>query len=604
MSLLTKASLIATPTAYGDGVLNSVKPTNGDGDFDFARASAATRVNEQGLIEKERGNLLLQSNQFDTTWNNVNVTLTSGQAGYDGTNNAWKLVGSTSNVSHYVNQVFSVSGVVTLSVYVKPSGYNYMLLYAGSYGGTFFDIANGTIGNNIPTTPIDANIESAGNGWYRVSISVNNGVDIGIFPSPDGTSYAYSGDGTSGILIQDAQLEQGLVATDYIETTTTAVYEGITNDIPRINYENGIGSFLLEPQRTNLVPYSEYFGASNWTKTNVTITDNAATSPEGVDNAVQITGDGTSGQHYVLQSANYTSGTTYTCSIFAKADTHNYIQLIIGAAPFGSTNYCNFDLSDGSIGTTGSAISDEFIEDYGDGWYRIGFSATAVSTGSGNFFPTLVTSDSAPFLESNSTTGSVFLYGAQVEAGSYATSYIPTYGTSVTRVAETCNNAGDSSLFNDSEGVLYAEIAALANDGTNRFLTINGGSYLNRVAIIYTSTSNQIQVRTTIGGSDVYSKFETVNDTTAFNKVLIKYKNNDFSFWINGFEYQPQLSGSTFSSGTIIKASFDSGSGSPFYGKTKMVATFTEALSDSELECLTSWSSFNRMATAQNYTIQ
>jgi len=445
MSLLNKASLIQIPSGYKDGTLYSAKPTNGDGDFTFSRGSnlAATRVNSEGLIEKGRENLLLQSNSFDTTWNNVNVTLTSGQAGYDGTNNAWKLVGSTSNVSHNVNQGFSVSGVVTLSVYVKPSGYDYMLLYAGSYGGTFFDIANGTTGNNLSNTPIDANIESVGSGWYRVSISVNNANDIGIFASPDGTNFVYSGDGTSGILIQDAQLEVGLVSTDVITTTTTTAQAGILEDMPRLDYSGGAScpSLLLEPQRSNLVTQSEYF--DSWTKLNApTVTTNIAISPDGNLNAsgIQDT-DGTNFKR-VSQSVSVTSNSTVTASIFVKKETNetNYGGLVLDFT--GGTRNVFYIIMDSVNGVANNSTSSTSsctisVTSFNDNWWELVVTATDAGSNTNlayQYFATIATNSTGGI---GIGVGSVrTIYGAMLEEGSYPTSYIPTYGSSVTRGGE------------------------------------------------------------------------------------------------------------------------------------------------------------------------
>jgi hypothetical protein len=301
---------------------------------------------------------------------------------------------------------------------------------------------------------------------------------------------------------------------------------------------------LLEPQRSNLLPYSEYI--SGWSsKSAVYHTNgaNATTSPEGLSNGWKITGDGTSGQHYVLQSANYTSGTAYTCSIFAKADTNNYIQLILGAAPFGSANYCNFDLSDGSIGTTGPAISDEFIEDYGDGWYRIGFSATAVSTGSGNFFPTLVTSSSATFFESNSTTGSVFLYGGMVEQGSYPTSYIPTYGTSATRTADACSKTGISSLIGQTEGTLFIDYNFTNSSNTldsTPIRILGSGS-----ASVYFEMNTNETLEVVVVNSAGTLIFNSTSPTQSVGriKVAVAYKDSDFAYYINGTQIAVQTSG-------------------------------------------------------------
>ncbi len=495
MSIYDKASLVLIPSGTKTSKVYSQKPTNGDGDFTFSRSTAATRVNASGNIEKETSNLLLQSNQFDTTWNNVNVTLTSGQSGYDGSSNAWKLVGSTNNVSHNVNQGYSISGVITLSVYVKPSGYNYMLLYAGNYGGTFFDIANGTTGNNLGTTPIDANIESAGNGWYKVSISVNNGVDIGIFPSPDGTSYVYSGDGTSGILIQDAQVEQGLVARDYIETTTTAVEGGITDNVPRLDYtDSSCPALLLEPQRTNRFAHSEYSGGFN-SGAAIAITNNQAISPEGLQNAFKIEKTA-NGYAYLRTGLSASAG---CLSVFAKKGNYRYIGLRNNQIN-GTHSTFDFDTETFVVVASGQTCT---FEDYGNGWYRL----TAYQPNNeGSIYQgiAIVKANGSELVDSSVPNGShFFVYGLQNEQGSYATSYIPTYGSAVTRnqddITTTFSSAipttGNVSYLihldgSDTSGNATGTHAAIRFQG-NDYITYNatGGGY-HRIRVNVNGNSN------------------------------------------------------------------------------------------------------------------
>ena len=283
MSLLNKASLIQIPSGYKDGTLYSAKPTNGDGDFTFSRGSnlAATRVNSDGLIEKGRENLLLQSNQFDTTWSNVNTTETSGQAGYDGSSDAWLLEKSAS--AGYLRQNIASSNLQTYSIYAKAGTLNWIVLESVVVGNSYFDLENGVVGN-ASASLIDKNIESVGNGWYRCSITYNATISqVRIFPA-DGNGNV---SGTSGnILIQNSQLEAGLIATDVIETGASTAQAGILEDMPRLDYsgEATCPSLLLEPQRSNLYLHSEYI--SNFSGTE---TFNSAISPEGVSNAVLLT---------------------------------------------------------------------------------------------------------------------------------------------------------------------------------------------------------------------------------------------------------------------------------------------------------------------------
>ena len=162
----------------------SVKEALENADFDFARASSATRVNEQGYIEKERENLLLQSNQFDTTWVKSGATLTSGQPDKDGGTNAWKLTSDTSGWSRIVQNVTG-SGIRTTSIYAKAGDINSLFFYiqhTGADQSAYFNLSTGQVGN-LGNSPIDASMENVGSGWYRCSI-VTDKADQAVWIKP------------------------------------------------------------------------------------------------------------------------------------------------------------------------------------------------------------------------------------------------------------------------------------------------------------------------------------------------------------------------------------------------------------------------------------
>jgi hypothetical protein len=430
MSIYDKSSLVLIPSGTKTGKVFSQKPVSGDGDFTFTRASAATRVNADGNIEKERGNVLLQSNSFSTTWIDVSTNKTSGQSGYDGSNDAWLL--SKTNSSARLYQNITYSGVNTFSVYVKAGTLNWVMLNNGT-NSVWYDLQNGVVGtNSAGGGSLDASIESVGSGWYRVILvsSVSASL-IRIYPAKGDNDVS----GTSGnIYIQDAQLEQGLVARDVITTTTAAVYGGITDNTPRLDYtDSSCPALLLEPQRTNLVTQSEYL--SSWTQNNISVTDNDSISPEGLQNASALVGNGSSSYHWIQRdSGSGTSGTTYTASFFAKKGSVNFVQLVLDSSVFGIMHQ-NFDLENGTIGS-GSGSTTPFIEDYGNGWYRVGVTATATATATIKPLIALANSSAMGRFGSFATSGNIKVFGVQVEAGSYATSYIPTYGSSVSRVRE------------------------------------------------------------------------------------------------------------------------------------------------------------------------
>ena len=226
-----QASLVMIPSGYKNGKVYSQKPLSADGELTFTRASNATRVNADGLIEKVRTNLILQSNSFDTTWTQNGTSVTGGQSDKDGGTDAWLLEAIAGSGSQ--RQSISASGVVSYSVYAKAGSADWVRLRIDATTDTnaWFDLGTGSVGTN---EGIDATITSVGGGWYRIILVVNNASinTVRIYPT---NADAVGGSIGDNIYIQDAQLNYGLVAQEYQETTTTSVVTGITNDMPRLD---------------------------------------------------------------------------------------------------------------------------------------------------------------------------------------------------------------------------------------------------------------------------------------------------------------------------------------------------------------------------------
>ena len=317
MALIDKASLLMVPSTYEAGKLYNVLPsgnrapdstdqnsgydqTRADFDFDRGSNAAATRIDENGVLQKYRENKLLRSNQFDTTWGTSGTSVTSGQSGYDGTNNAWLLTKTGANF-RYVYQDISSSGVQSFSVYAKAGSLNIATLYVNAAVNYYikFNLVDGSVLEQSATgVIINTNAENAGNGWWRLSATINDSITrVRIYPD-------FSESTSGNILIQSAQLESGLVATDYLNSTDVTAKAGVLIDLPRINYDaNGEnGALLLEGSRTNFINYSEYAGGWATIDANITKTDNAATSPEGVNNAVKLEGITGSGGNQIAVS--------------------------------------------------------------------------------------------------------------------------------------------------------------------------------------------------------------------------------------------------------------------------------------------------------------
>jgi len=562
MSIYDKSSLVLIPSGTKTGKVYSQKPVSGDGDFTFTRSSAATRVNADGFIEKETQNLLLQSNTFDTTWINSNSTETGGQSGYDGTNDAWLINKSAAN--GYIRQAISQSGVQTLSVYAKAGTLDWMRVIAdggSSTPSTWFDLANGVIGTADFFT-IDSNIESVGSGWYRCSITFEVGTIAGVrFYPADGNNDV---SGTSGnIYIQDAQLNQGLIAQEVITTTTTAVEGGITDNVPRLDYtDSSCPALLLEPQRTNLFTYSEYFGG--WSlggTTTPTLTANYAKSAEGVDNAYRVQLPNLATDNILFQSISHTTGVNMSISAWVKS-------------------------------ASGSNESFKLFGDYGT---PTGRSATLIATNEWQrftftFTPTGTGNRNAGLINVSNTAADLLVYGMQIEEASYATSYIPTYGNgSVTRVADTCTKTGISSLIGQTEGTMFAEFIMPATGASfsHYRLSTSGGLYNDSQNITLTATN------TIRGWSFTSAVQQSSIESGVFSegtkvKVAYAYKANDFVLYINGTQIGTDTSGSVPSSmSEFLVGSYYPNTSVQVINKTHQTALFKTRLTNEELAALT-----------------
>ena len=358
----------------------------------------------------------------------------------------------------------------------------------------------------------------------------------------------------------------------------TGLIEEVASGDSRLNYDllNGkvvnYPHYLLEPARTNFLPYSEDF--SQWTLdgngVGQSITSNYSISPEGVLNATRLQLNKTGGSFSRIRKAvTATYSGTGIFSVYLKTND-------------GSTKTI-------SMRWSGSGSIEKTIN--GD-WQRFDVSGTAINT---------LASDCEIFVEGNQNNiVDLSVYGAMQEAGSYPTSYIPTNGTTITRAAESADDSGDAATFNDSEGVLMAEISALANDGTYRQISINDSSTNNRITLDFTNTDNQIRSFISFNGT---SQALMVGSTIATNqsKAAVSYKSNDFSLWLNGFKVDTDTNGSVPTG--LNNLNFDNGGGAnDFYGKTREVQYFDSALTDAQLETLTSWTSLQEMITSQLYT--
>ena len=347
-----------------------------------------------------------------------------------------------------------------------------------------------------------------------------------------------------------------------------------SNDTPRLDYTTGQGAFLLEPQSTNLITYSEDYSQSEWTNSSytkdATITNNTqSVAPDGTSGVFQYecTVSGSNSQLGALKSI--TSGVAYTSSF--------YIKRINGVGSVKIRDVNNTELD----------ITDNLTSD----WKRYTITGTSNSTNGRVYVNVLNAGDI------------IEVWGVQLEQQSFVTSYIPTVGSTVTRSAESANSSGNSDLFNDSEGVLYAEIAALTqNSGDSRRFTISDGSIDNRVSFELDETEGLIKLF--LSGSGTTNTLTTTTDVSINFKIAASYNSTSLKLFLDGTQIGADTSVVLPTGLNVFSFNNPFGGGtSPFYGKVKGVAVFKEALTDIELEKLTSWRDFRDLAESLEYTL-
>jgi hypothetical protein len=497
------------------------------------------------LVEVTPWNLLQQSETIGVSpWAAQNSTVTTNATtAPNGTSTAEKIIENTSNGYHQVYQEIFASGSVvgqdyTFSCYAKASERTKisLALQTPDVSVGTFDLINGT-------ASIDGfggvAIESVGNGWYRCSIyrlNTTTGYIYGNLQMNDGTGTVYTGDGTSGVFVWGAQLNIGSTAKPYFPTTDRL-------NVPRLTYQNGGGgcpSLLLEKQSTNYVLNSEDFSNASWLTSNVTLTANQTTSPDGTQNADSLIPNTTNTTiHRIFESA-INSIATASYSIFVKPNGY-YRVALRECETTGSS--IGFDLLNETIITTystgGCTASGGKIENMGNGWYRISgifsfASATSQRLGLYVVSSSWTSGDPESVSWAGNGTSGVYLYGAQGEASSYPTSYIPTTSASATRVADDITNTflQSGGFLGSDKGAMFVSgipYSLLTNQVLNFVLTADNNT---TKAFLFDTISNQIRIRTWDASSNMQSL--TSGTITGNYKLCVSWTSSSIKFFVNG----------------------------------------------------------------------
>ena len=498
-------------------------------DFTFTRNSFATRVNENGLIETvtDLGADIVQNGDFEngeTDWS----------FGGD-----WTLVNGTAEILTSTVSYLIQSNIIPLTVKTYKIQYEVV-----TTNGSNFRVSGGSSAFGTVT------LDSATVGVKTVYLTSN-----GTAPNLQINQNAFRG-----------------------SIDNISIQEVLEDDVPRIDYTTDKGSFLLEPASTNLITYSE--DLTQWSGISSTLTNSSSeTNPSNINDVSLITGNsGTTSKFATLPISTTLSKHTY--SAFLKYNGHQFIQFASG----GSTEYGNFDIQNGIVGS-GSAGTTLTIESFNNDWYRCILNTSASVTPT-NMAIALVDSATSSRLSITSSVDSVYVWGVQLEALPYATSYIPTNGSIVTRAAESCVDA--TPTINSLEGVLYFEGSTLVSGGVNRRISLNSGDSSNYVELLWFGANDNLRVA--LNGTPEGFSTSTVSNIgqNNNNKIAVSYSSNGVSIFINGSNVGNLVGDFSFPQGTLTELDFISGSGiTPFYGNTKDLKIYDKALTDEELTELT-----------------
>jgi hypothetical protein len=542
----------------------------------FARATSAAYYDGVTIAKAEENLASLSEDFGDAYWslNKTNITVTiNTQTAPDGTSSADVLTDDATNGSHRIIGTLSalLGGVThTFSVYAKKGTHDFIYIgfrdggTSNRYIAAAFNIDTGTAGDTFnPRSAqggvlVGSSITSVGNGWYRCSVTgsldgtTNNTPNIIIGMSNAATgislggflSQSYIGTGTT-VYVWGAQLEARSSITSY-----TATSAPVTRFVPVLQTANaGVARFthnpltneslglLVESQRTNLLLQSETFGTT-WSVTRGTVQSNDRVAPSGALTADTLVATTDNNTHFLSQTFTGTAA-AHTFSVYAKASGYNHVALRLfnGTTQVGLAYY---NLSTGATGTVTAGTAS--IQHVGNNWYRCMLTATLAASASCTADIYLANADNSNSFAGNDWNG-VPLWGAQVEAGAFETSYIPTTTGTVTRNADNVSMTGTSfsSWFTENAGTLFADITPRELADTSG-VQVNDNTTTSRTRLATSSTSVQGQVT-----KDGVAQATLDGGTPAANtrmKLALAYQQNDFSLSLDGQTVATDTSGS------------------------------------------------------------
>lgn len=498
--------------------------------LDFTRTSSATFVGSDGLVQSTAAsvNLLLYTQQFDSTaWLKITTTVTANTTvAPDGTSTADTLTATAGAGTHYLRHLtaaVTASTAHAFSFYVKAGTHDFIQLLNAGTPAAFanFDLANGVVGTTGAKST--ASITSADNGWYRCTVVFDDTAaltsDFRIY-IVSSASAAYGENwttaGTETVFLWGAQVEVGSAATTYTRNNG-GFYP------PRFDYDPvtlAAKGLLIEEQRTNLLTYSEQFDNAAWATTvggvaiAPIVTANAATAPDGTMTAdlvqFNLNGGTTSTDRSRLQqNVTLVVGTNYVSGLYLKAATPSDVGKTVRITISGATGGQNITLT--------------------DSYQRVGQDGAAAQVAG------------VLIIEARGTLNddqvAIFLWGAQLEAGAFATSYIPTVASQVTRSRDLCSIVAPNFApwYNQSEGtfVVGYDVDSTTITLPKTTAVVHDGTTNNRIYGYLSGAAAPVVLVTTGGVAQASLVAASVSANTV-NQMAFAYRANDVALSSNG----------------------------------------------------------------------
>jgi hypothetical protein len=321
-------------------------------------------------------------------------------------------------------------------------------------------------------------------------------------------------------------------ATSATRVNANGLIETVGANVPLIDHTGGgCPTILVQPQRTNLALRSDDFGNGYWGKFNTTITANNTTAPDGTTTADKFVE--TTANNFHSMDSTFTSGIgIHTATIFAKIGERRYLRLNITEISPAIDHTALFDLQTGTLLSSGTGVTAKIIS-ADNGWYKISVTSPALVGGQVRMALLMqTTTSSTPQSYTGDGTSGLFIWGAQLEAGSYATSYIPTTSASVTRNADVISKTGISSLIGQTEGTLFVDFN----------VTRDVSGFYTLASLIGANSDIYITINTFITTGNIYAEIKNTTQqaliTSSINssrcKIALAYKANDIALYING----------------------------------------------------------------------